>query len=57
MPETDLPGGGGLRFRCNGQAFPATPAVCTRGTLRTSLDAEGQPTLPYEPVGNSPIPD
>jgi branched-chain amino acid transport system substrate-binding protein len=57
MPETELPGGGGLRFRCNGQAFPATPAVCTRGTLRTTLDAEGQPTLPYEPVGSSPIPE
>jgi branched-chain amino acid transport system substrate-binding protein len=51
MPETDLPGGGGLTFQCNGQAFALTPAVCTRGALRTTLDADGEPKLPYEPVG------
>ncbi|HKE73149.1 MAG TPA: ABC transporter substrate-binding protein [Acidimicrobiales bacterium] len=56
MPETDLPGGGGLKFRCNGKAFALTPAVCTRGSLRTTLDAQGEPTLPYETVGASPIP-
>ncbi len=57
MPATDLPAGGGLQFRCNGQAQPLTPAVCTSGALRSSLDAGGEPILPYEPVGSHPIPD
>jgi branched-chain amino acid transport system substrate-binding protein len=56
-PEMELVTGAGLGFRCNGQAAPATPAVCTRGTLRVTLDADGEPILPYEAVGNSPIPD
>lgn len=55
-PEQEIPGGGGLKFRCNGKAFPATPAVCNRGTLVTTLDAEGNATN-YEAVGSSPIPD
>lgn len=57
MPETPLPGASGLTYRCNGQAQPVTPAVCTRGTLRTTIDADGAPVLPYVAVGNSPIPD
>jgi branched-chain amino acid transport system substrate-binding protein len=56
-PSQPLITGNGLEFRCNGQAAPQTPAVCTRGALRVTLDAEGQPNLPYEPFGNSPIPD
>jgi len=56
MPEMDLPGGGGLKYRCSGKAFSLTPAVCTRGALITTLDAKGEPTLPYQPVGNTPIP-
>ncbi|MBL7502243.1 ABC transporter substrate-binding protein [Frankia sp. CNm7] len=50
MPEMAVPGGGGLKFQCNGQAYGLTPAVCTRGTLLTRLDAKGQPTLPYRPI-------
>jgi len=57
MPLEELPNGGGLHFRCNGKAFELTPAVCTRGTLRTTLDEEGQPTLPFEIVSDTPIPD
>jgi branched-chain amino acid transport system substrate-binding protein len=50
MPESDLPGAGGLRFRCDGEAVPGSPAVCTPGSLTTTLDADGQPTA-YDPVG------
>ncbi len=56
MPEKDLPGATGLRFRCNGKAYPSTPAVCVRGGLLTILDDEGQPTA-YRPIGTSPIED
>jgi branched-chain amino acid transport system substrate-binding protein len=56
MPEMELPGSGGLRFRCNGNAIEFAPAVCTRGTLLTTLDASGAPTT-YEVVGDTPIED
>lgn len=56
MPLSELPNGGGLHFRCNGKAFPLTPAVCTKGTLRTSLDDKGEPTLPYKKISDTPIP-
>ena len=56
MPLAELPNGGGLHFRCNGKAFPLTPAVCTRGTLRTTLDDKGEPTLPYKIISDTPIP-
>jgi branched-chain amino acid transport system substrate-binding protein len=57
MEQEDLVTGAGLGFRCNGKAAPQTPAVCTRGALRVTLDGEGKPILPYEPFGTSPIPD
>ncbi|WP_007506756.1 MULTISPECIES: ABC transporter substrate-binding protein [Pseudofrankia] len=57
MPAKPVPAGPGLKFRCNGKADPQTPAVCVRGALLTSLDAKGQPTLPYRPTGVSPIED
>ncbi|HET8618962.1 MAG TPA: hypothetical protein VFM27_08370 [Acidimicrobiales bacterium] len=44
MPESDLPGGGGLTFRCDGSALEGRPAVCTDAGLTTTLDAEGFPT-------------
>ncbi|HEY7072400.1 MAG TPA: ABC transporter substrate-binding protein [Acidimicrobiales bacterium] len=44
MPEQDLPDGGGLTFRCDGQQVPGAPAACVRGTLVTTLDADGEPT-------------
>ncbi|WP_420497813.1 ABC transporter substrate-binding protein [Parafrankia soli] len=37
MPETELPGAAGLRFRCNGKASPQSPAACVRGGLSTTL--------------------
>jgi branched-chain amino acid transport system substrate-binding protein len=43
MPEQDLPGGGGMAFRCGGSAMASQPAVCTNQWLRATLDAEGQP--------------
>ncbi|MGF7238713.1 MAG: ABC transporter substrate-binding protein, partial [Frankia sp.] len=54
MPEKDLPGATGLRFRCNGKAFPSLPAECVRGGLMTTLDNKGKPTT-YKAVGVSPI--
>jgi branched-chain amino acid transport system substrate-binding protein len=47
MPERDLPGSGGLTFHCGVEVVPGSPAVCVVGSLRTTLDAEGQPTT-YE---------
>jgi branched-chain amino acid transport system substrate-binding protein len=57
MPESDLPGGGGMTYQCGGSVFPELPAVCTNQSLRTQLDAEGQPTT-YEVVdGTDLLPD
>jgi branched-chain amino acid transport system substrate-binding protein len=56
MPEMELPGSGGLRYRCNGNAIEFAPATCTRGGLSTTLDATGEPTT-YEVVGDTPIED
>ncbi|OHV57145.1 branched-chain amino acid ABC transporter substrate-binding protein [Pseudofrankia sp. BMG5.36] len=56
MKETELPGGAGLKFRCNGKAIPQEPAVCVRGGLSTALDDKGQPAA-YKVLGNTPIPD
>jgi branched-chain amino acid transport system substrate-binding protein len=54
MPEAELPGGGGVMFQCNGSADPALPAVCTNQSLRTQLDAQGEPTE-YEVVDSSEL--
>lgn len=51
MPEQPLVTGAGLGFQCGGTAAPETPAVCTRGTLRVTLDAAGDPILPYTAFG------
>ncbi|MBL7500272.1 ABC transporter substrate-binding protein [Frankia sp. CNm7] len=56
MPEKELPGAGGLEFRCNGKASPTSPAICVRGGLVTTLDAKGQPKE-YDVLGSSPIDD
>ncbi|EFC85299.1 ABC transporter substrate-binding protein [Parafrankia sp. EUN1f] len=52
-----VPASGDLTFRCNGKAYALTPAVCIRGTLLTTLDEDGNPTLPYRATGNSPVED
>ncbi|OHV55574.1 branched-chain amino acid ABC transporter substrate-binding protein [Pseudofrankia sp. BMG5.36] len=54
MKETELPGAGGMKFRCNGKAVTASPATCVRGGLATTLDDKGQPAA-YEVLGNTPI--
>lgn len=54
MPEKELPGAAGLKFRCNGKAYPESPAVCVRGGLSTTLDEEGHPTE-FQVLGSSPI--
>jgi branched-chain amino acid transport system substrate-binding protein len=54
MPEQELPGGGGLRFRCGGSALAMMPAVCSNEWLQTELDSEGRPTT-YEAIDSSEI--
>lgn len=44
MPETELPAGGGVTFRCGGSAVPDQPAICTNQWLRGELDESGVPT-------------
>jgi branched-chain amino acid transport system substrate-binding protein len=56
MPWTELPGSGGLHFRCNGNADPDRPALCVRGALQATLDAEGVAAT-YEPIGDTEIED
>jgi len=55
MAWKELPGAGGLHFRCDGKADPANPAVCVPGTLISSLDANGNPTG-FKVAGDDPIP-
>jgi branched-chain amino acid transport system substrate-binding protein len=43
MPEQDLPGAGGVTFRCGGSAMSSFPAVCTNQWLRATLGADGRP--------------
>ncbi|OHV30456.1 branched-chain amino acid ABC transporter substrate-binding protein [Pseudofrankia sp. EUN1h] len=54
MKETELPGAGGLNFRCNGKAIPAEPAVCVLGGLTTTLNDKGEPAE-YKVLGNTSI--
>jgi branched-chain amino acid transport system substrate-binding protein len=54
MPEQELPGGGGMTYRCGGTAFAVTPPVCTNQWLQATLDADGQPT-DYEVVDSTDI--
>jgi branched-chain amino acid transport system substrate-binding protein len=54
MEEADLPGAGGMTFQCGGSAMESQPAVCSNQWLRTTLDADGQPT-DYEPVDSTEI--
>ncbi|OHV37196.1 branched-chain amino acid ABC transporter substrate-binding protein [Pseudofrankia sp. EUN1h] len=56
MKETELVGGGGIKFRCNGKAIPGSLATCVLGGLSTTLDDKGQPSA-YKVLGNSPIAD
>src|SRR5262245_28974443 len=56
MPAAELPGGGGVTFRCGGSALATMPGVCSNQWLRTALDAHGQPTS-YEAVDSTDILD
>ena len=55
MPWSVLPGTGGVHVRCSGQADPAQPAVCGRGSLVATLNAEGKASK-YTVVGDTEIP-
>ena len=52
MEEADYPGAEGVTFQCGGSAFPEQPAICSRQSLRATLDAEGIPTS-YEAIDSS----
>ena len=54
MRPTDLPGGGGVAFQCNGTISTLLPAVCTNEWLQTSLDTNGQPTT-YKKIDSTDI--
>jgi branched-chain amino acid transport system substrate-binding protein len=54
MAESDFPGADGLTFQCGGTAFAPQPAVCSNGSLRATLDADGFPSS-YEAVDSTDI--
>jgi branched-chain amino acid transport system substrate-binding protein len=54
MPDLELPGGGGVTFRCGGSAMASMPGVCSNQWLRTALDADGEPGS-YEAVDSTAI--
>jgi len=54
MAEAEYPGADGLTFQCGGSADPNQPAVCMSGSLRATLDAEGNPAS-YETVDSSEV--
>jgi branched-chain amino acid transport system substrate-binding protein len=54
MTESDFPGADGLTFQCGGTAFEPQPAVCSNGSLRATLDADGFPAS-YEAVDSTDI--
>jgi branched-chain amino acid transport system substrate-binding protein len=54
MAESDFPGADGLTFQCGGTAFEPQPAVCSNGSLRATLDADGFPAS-YEAVDSTDI--
>jgi branched-chain amino acid transport system substrate-binding protein len=56
MDNEVLPASGGRLFRCNGKASSFSPAVCSVGTVASSLDASGKPTK-YTTENNKPIPN
>lgn len=56
MPDEQLPGGGGVTFRCGGSAMETMPSVCSNQWLRAALDADGQPSG-YEAVDSTAILD
>jgi branched-chain amino acid transport system substrate-binding protein len=56
MEEADLPGGGGIRFRCNGNALPGLPAVCSSGGVSGVLDDTGNVSV-FVASDAEPIPD
>ncbi|WP_083472956.1 MULTISPECIES: ABC transporter substrate-binding protein [unclassified Frankia] len=52
-PKLPLPAAPGLTFQCDGSANPLVPAACSRGALLTTLDSDGEPTLPYRSFGTA----
>jgi branched-chain amino acid transport system substrate-binding protein len=54
MEEADYPGADGLTFQCGGTAYEPQPAVCSNGSLRATLDADGNPAS-YEAVDSTDI--
>jgi len=42
MPETPLPMGGGIMFKCDGKQIAVVPNVCSTQLLEATLDADGK---------------
>jgi branched-chain amino acid transport system substrate-binding protein len=53
-PQKPIPASGGIGFRCNGKASSFAPAVCSKGSLATTLGDDGGPTT-YQVLNNGPI--
>jgi branched-chain amino acid transport system substrate-binding protein len=43
MVESEIPGAGGMKFKCDGTASGQYPSVCSSQTLVSELDANGNP--------------
>ena len=57
QPLRELPGTGGLKFRCNGKADPTGgAAICSRALFAATLDAAGKPSG-FKKLNDDPIPD
>lgn len=54
MPEAELPGGGGVTFRCGGSAMATNPALCSNQWLRATLDPDGEPAS-YDAIDSTDI--
>ncbi|WP_307875170.1 ABC transporter substrate-binding protein [Frankia nepalensis] len=52
MPESELPAGGGIKFKCDGKASTMSATFCSRGTLVATLDDKGVPET-YTAMGTA----
>jgi branched-chain amino acid transport system substrate-binding protein len=43
MKEAEIPGAGGMKFKCDGTANPQYKSVCSSQTLQATLDSKGNP--------------
>jgi branched-chain amino acid transport system substrate-binding protein len=54
MSEQDMPGGGGMTFKCGGSASALLPPVCTNQFLKATLGDDGLPSK-YDVVDSTEL--